>query len=1026
MHRISVCATFITLLLAADTQAREPARDERPPLLPRIHTEEYLDVHRDVAPGGPARTQAVADTFVLGHYTFDGPSGPDPQGWTGVDYAQGAVTDTFFHVADATELTGGSSGYLTVLQGSQSLWCGAAPADSGSLCSYATLPGYGNNWRQYFTSIKFARAGDVTLSFLTLYDSEPGEDFTYVEFLDADGYWEELDDYDRISAGPVVQRMSYVIPGASLGDSIQVRFYFRSDGAWSDEDGLWPTDGAIVIDSLALGDEGGSIDYQDFETEPPGMHRTMDGHWHASTIPTFGNFTGLFSGAAVLQEDGCIDDLSALWGFFNGSTDDYSCGGHPEQPTVPSGVTGSYDINDFLLNEIWSPVIDWTHDMNGTPIPSSAEHALLEFDVYRDLSLESLVFYRWNVRSFDGDCTQDWVSDRFVYYGNRKDWFHHRVQIGGAVDPGTDRIQVSLSAVDMCPIWCGFLGDGSCHSHAPLFDNIRITRIDIAGPAWDTLGNRYTYLFQDNFAADGTLTGTVPIDGPRNVTSGATQDEARVYVTSPAGIDRHMPGDILTGPAVYCHVKDVSPEKSGSVISGDPAKYHWIATADDWTVLQCYGTDQGQTGPNFNIDLNDELYQPGDTLWYYFSARDVNGVTTYWSASIGATSSEAEARTKAMEVTCLPANALDGTTGILYVDGFEGYGAQPYFENAFDMLGVTPDRFDVVDPSFNVLSGPGARVMNVDTQIASVYRTIIWNTGYFRSAGIHDGVAMSPSQPTSDDFGLLYAFLDQSQNRPGVYLSGDNLASWWLTRTGSGAVDMRTNYMNFNVLGGSHTSLGEAVSPIVVGMPGSCFDRGSEGLDVLIAYGGGCSGVNDFDVLEPAGTAQKAMVYLGDDAHAAVLTQFTPNSAGDIARVVLEGFSFHTIRDYEPGSPPARALHLEAILRWLENEVDYPTGVFDRMPMHTALMQNYPNPFNPSTTIRYSIAAQGRVTLKIYGVTGALVRVLADEVQTPRAEGYEAAWDGRNDDGASVASGVYFYRLKAGGEVLTRKALLLK
>jgi hypothetical protein len=93
-------------------------------------------------------------------------------------------------------------------------------------------------------------------------------------------------------------------------------------------------------------------------------------------------------------------------------------------------------------------------------------------------------------------------------------------------------------------------------------------------------------------------------------------------------------------------------------------------------------------------------------------------------------------------------------------------------------------------------------------------------------------------------------------------------------------------------------------------------------------------------------------------------------------------------------------------------------------PEHTELHQNRPNPFNPSTVVRYDLAEPGTVSLRVYDVRGSLVRVLE---QRERGAGrYEAGWDGRNDQGARVASGVYFYRLVVGRFAATRKMLLLK
>ena len=93
-------------------------------------------------------------------------------------------------------------------------------------------------------------------------------------------------------------------------------------------------------------------------------------------------------------------------------------------------------------------------------------------------------------------------------------------------------------------------------------------------------------------------------------------------------------------------------------------------------------------------------------------------------------------------------------------------------------------------------------------------------------------------------------------------------------------------------------------------------------------------------------------------------------------------------------------------------------------PEKTALYQNYPNPFNPATVIRYDLAAAAKIDLRVYDVTGALVRVLEDTRRGPGR--YEASWDGRDDNGTPVSSGVYFYRLTAGYSVMTRKMLLLK
>jgi YVTN family beta-propeller protein len=88
------------------------------------------------------------------------------------------------------------------------------------------------------------------------------------------------------------------------------------------------------------------------------------------------------------------------------------------------------------------------------------------------------------------------------------------------------------------------------------------------------------------------------------------------------------------------------------------------------------------------------------------------------------------------------------------------------------------------------------------------------------------------------------------------------------------------------------------------------------------------------------------------------------------------------------------------------------------------LEANVPNPFNPTTTIKYALAADGPVSLTIYDVRGSRVRELVNERQ--RADVYRVVWDGSNDNGERVASGMYFYRLVAGPFTQTKKMMLLK
>jgi len=97
---------------------------------------------------------------------------------------------------------------------------------------------------------------------------------------------------------------------------------------------------------------------------------------------------------------------------------------------------------------------------------------------------------------------------------------------------------------------------------------------------------------------------------------------------------------------------------------------------------------------------------------------------------------------------------------------------------------------------------------------------------------------------------------------------------------------------------------------------------------------------------------------------------------------------------------------------------------FASLPQVFDLRQNYPNPFNPTTVIEYALPKSSQVKIQIYNVLGQRVRNLVDERQEP---GYKMInWDGKDDQGNEVSSGIYFYRIVAGDFVKCKKMTLLQ
>jgi hypothetical protein len=178
----------------------------------------------------------------------------------------------------------------------------------------------------------------------------------------------------------------------------------------------------------------------------------------------------------------------------------------------------------------------------------------------------------------------------------------------------------------------------------------------------------------------------------------------------------------------------------------------------------------------------------------------------------------------------------------------------------------------------------------------------------------------------------------------------------------------------------------------------------------------------------------KTMEFLLDDElYPVTLVDNGTHTIGKL-QVPGAGFGQHTVTlanppgCYEPISFNCQVLadskDAEFDLLWSEFELLEPPGSSSQIPGETILLDNYPNPFNPSTTFRYSLGHPGDVSIRVYDMLGQLVRTVVDATQN---EGYhETQWDGRDNTGAIVASGIYVYRMVAGSYVETKRMLMMK
>jgi hypothetical protein len=410
----------------------------------------------------------------------------------------------------------------------------------------------------------------------------------------------------------------------------------------------------------------------------------------------------------------------------------------------------------------------------------------------------------------------------------------------------------------------------------------------------------------------------------------------------------------------------------------------------------------------FNIDINDNLFTPGDTISYFFSATSLDG-TTYYSTATGSSGDINTVAANPMELTILPAGGYRRGGNILYVDGADDTNTNVYYDGVFQAL-LMRDKVDRFDIRASGTGGLAARVKNVAAQLNGCYRAILWDTGSL-SITLGDGTG-TPIK--ADDYALLNNFLGNLTSPGGVILAGDRLAESLNGYAGASAVTFRSTYMPFTLINGNHRKAPTSfqISPTIVPWPGRLYD------DSFVLFGG-CPELNDFDVIGASGTSRVEMSYnTASNANGAVVSNTTGN-----AHVIMAGFSVAYIRDNELDGSLDRAVFVYRSL----NGLGFPQSPIDPVTGHAlrfVLAQNYPNPFNPTTTIEFSLAHREHVNLRVYDVSGALVRVLADDERAAGA--YSASWDGRDSAGSPAASGVYFYKLDAGDFTQTRKMVLLK
>jgi hypothetical protein len=312
---------------------------------------------------------------------------------------------------------------------------------------------------------------------------------------------------------------------------------------------------------------------------------------------------------------------------------------------------------------------------------------------------------------------------------------------------------------------------------------------------------------------------------------------------------------------------------------------------------------------------------------------------------------------------------------VLLVDDDRGSDYEQYYVASLEEIAITYHLWDTQTDGI-----PGAAQM---AEFPS--KAVVWYTG--------DTTAIPLSQAAQTEL------LSHLNNDGKLFLTGQDIAE---TIHGSDLL---------NELGVAY--LQDNAQTVVRGTAGT-FMNG------LIMVNSGTGGANNqfsrdqLDIINPA-TTQQIFQY-----GAAATSVAGVSYLNGEAKAVLLGFGWEGT-----GDSGKRTDLLNRVIAYFDSTI---VGIEDQIssaqtPDEFQLAQNYPNPFNPVTTIGFTIPRKTRVELTIYNTLGQNVRTLVNENMA--AGTHKAAWDGKDDFGNPLTSGIYFYRIEAGDKFTAAKKLIL-
>jgi hypothetical protein len=970
------------------------------------------------------------------------------------------------------------------------MFCGLTSFEAAQQCfADAAGTGYGNHWYDNIASptLAYNGSGSVYVRYTFRSDSEPVYDSTHV-CLDVyrqiapgpppDSGWiqaAELKAYDGVH-GPAQDSLNVTSILETYGSTkYRIRVLFASDPLWSDEDGRQVSScGAFGFDDVSV--IGGGVDYfSDFEAAAD---------WSAVTWTDYYGMPGWEYNAADIGDFAHTEWAQSL---VPAITDD-PCAAAPGGCGLADSVLVLFDpegpsnhAHPFLQdNMAASPPIY----VGAYPY---CRGFVLHFEMFAKISqcngwagVGEDGVYVWSVRyspSLSGQCWSEWADyNSLGFSGGLPVCGTREMDVSSLVPAGIDSVQVAVGFLSLC----SYDIDDCCYTNnaAPYFDNVCLGAYGNEGAP--VLSMDETWRWQDQFQKDGELfpAGTADTRTGLQLVSGnpsaygdtlicrSGTDDTEVYLVfrlPKLGPDINkgtpffttlFPGTLdgegnPTGAWQSARM-DTAEATSGGVLM--PASGYWMAAfhEDDPTRLVNGLAEGAEILPN-------GLFTPGTRVEYFLKSRFTGGTAEFLLPDTTGGDS--------LEFEILPMMELVGMESrwprLLLVNHSVqtetgGTYAVQAVKDALTAAGFAYDEYDRLAPLSassacgsgvgrpspqGGYAGPGATV----SQLAAYQAVFVYGGSYRYTLSQYDVPVLDGWLGESDSSAPRFVWVtgdEALRSLSGTWgstfmknrLCASSVSYSYYSKTGDNALCLPLDGWSSGRI--ACAPLGGPENEHLTLVGNRCprqFDIG--GLSGVA----GCSGVRELDYNETR----------NGETYAASVSGAVQQYGGAWFKSLIEGYDFAAIRSDASLGPPdcgPDAASAEARANWVQCvlgdfaglaagayctrssciSVDGPSGPGSPGAAYiTHLEQSFPNPMNPAAAIRFTVAAPGRVVLRIYDISGRVVRTLFEKTVTAPAR-FEISWDGRNDDGVEVGSGVFFYQLEARGYRSARKLLILR